>query len=404
MITENRNLYSGTPVWQEGRQPEIPYRPLTKNTSTDILIIGAGISGAMMAEALSGHGYDITIVDRRPPLTGSTAATTCLIQYEIDEPLLKLSAKLGGKKACAAWRRSKLGVESLAVKIRELGINCDYERRNSLYIAGNSLNAGQLKEECKARNVIGLAGEYLTRQELKARFGVHASAGLVSWDNVACNPVLMAGGFLNEAVRRGAKLYSPVEIQSLKRAGGGFRLGTSDGITIAAGIVIYLTGYEIPKEVPHRKHTIHSTWALSTKPVQEMPDDFPFLWEAATPYFYGRTTAGGRMIFGGEDEEFSDSAKRDALLPQKTEKLTRKLQKLLPDYRFEIDHTWAGSFGSSTTGLPSMGRVPGYKNLYAVMAYGGNGITFSRIAAEIISGEITGDHDPDAGLFAFSRQ
>ena len=51
-----------------------------------------------------------------------------------------------------------------------------------------------------------------------------------------------------------------------------------------------------------------------------------------------------------------------------------------------------------------MGRVPGYKNLYAVMAYGGNGITFSRIAAEIISGDITGDHDPDAGLFALSRR
>ena len=98
MITENRNLYSGTPVWQEGRQPEIPHRPLTKNISTDILIIGAGVSGAMMAEALSGHGYDITIVDRRPPLAGSTAATTCLIQYEIDEPLIKLSAKLGEKK------------------------------------------------------------------------------------------------------------------------------------------------------------------------------------------------------------------------------------------------------------------------------------------------------------------
>lgn len=37
------------------------------------------------------------------------------------------------------------------------------------------------------------------------------------------------------------------------------------------------------------------------------------------------------------------------------------------------------------------------------MGYGGNGITFSRIASEIVSASIGGLDDTDAGLFAFNR-
>jgi glycine/D-amino acid oxidase-like deaminating enzyme len=403
MITVNRDLYSGTPVWKDEKQPKVLHQPLNRDISTDILIIGAGVSAALMAEALSeNQNLDIVMVDRRPPLEGSTAATTALIQYEIDEPYIKLAAKIGEKKAAAAWRRSKLGLESLGIKIRQLGIDCSFERRNSLYLSGNVLNPAKLREEGQARNAIGLHGDYMGRAELKRRYGIHAPAGLLCWDNIACNPIQMSAGFLNAAINRGVKIFSPVDVENLKRkSGGGYIALTSEGYSIRAEIVILLTGYEIPRHVPHKKHTIHSTWALSTKPVKGIPSDFPFMWQAATPYFYGRTTADGRFIFGGEDEEFADAAKRDSLIPRKIAKLEKTLKKILPDYTFETEHRWAGSFGSSTTGLPSMGRVPGYKGLYAVMAYGGNGITFSRIAAEIIAADIFGYRDPDAALFSF---
>jgi glycine/D-amino acid oxidase-like deaminating enzyme len=45
--------------------------------------------------------------------------------------------------------------------------------------------------------------------------------------------------------------------------------------------------------------------------------------------------------------------------------------------------------------------VPGLKNVFAVMGFGGNGITFSQIAAEIVSSAIAGHADADADLFAF---
>ena len=44
----------------------------------------------------------------------------------------------------------------------------------------------------------------------------------------------------------------------------------------------------------------------------------------------------------------------------------------------------------------------GYPNCYAVMGYGGNGITFSMLATKLITAAILGKQVPEAALFAFN--
>ena len=67
------------------------------------------------------------------------------------------------------------------------------------------------------------------------------------------------------------------------------------------------------------------------------------------------------------------------------------------------DFAWAGTFGESENGLPSIGPVPDMPNCYAVLGYGGNGITFGVLAAQIIAQQLCGQPDPDEALFAFDR-
>ena len=47
--------------------------------------------------------------------------------------------------------------------------------------------------------------------------------------------------------------------------------------------------------------------------------------------------------------------------------------------------------------------MPGLANCYAVLGYGGNGITFSAMAAQVLRSRILGTADPDADLFSFRR-
>jgi glycine/D-amino acid oxidase-like deaminating enzyme len=109
------------------------------------------------------------------------------------------------------------------------------------------------------------------------------------------------------------------------------------------------------------------------------------------------------VICGGEDEEFSDAKRRDGLIEAKASRLSEKLERLFPHLDTKPQFAWAGSFGTTTTGLPYIGRVPRHPRILAVMGYGGNGISYAKLASEIVSSAIDGRDDSDAGLFAFKR-
>ena len=400
--TKKRDLRSGTSVWSHYRAAAVATEPLVRDQKTDVLIVGSGISGAMVAENLTAAGLSVLLLDRRRPMKGSTPASTALLQYEIDEPLTALQKKLGKDDAARAWRRSKLALESLATRVRFLSLPCHMTRRPSLYLAGDTLDADALRIEGEARMRIGLETSYLDAAALKERYGIKRKAALLSLDNVAADPRQLTAGFLNVACRRGAIIYSPVEVTDVESHRGSVSVLTKDGPIISAKAVIFASGYEMPKMIDMSRHQIISTWAIATKPQpRKLWPEQAFIWEASDPYLYARTTHDGRVICGGEDEEFSDEETRDALLMKKTGIISKKLGKLFP----QIDPTpvdrWTASFGASETGLPSIGAVPGHRGVYAVMGYGGNGITYSRLGAEILRSLLTGRRDPDQDLFAF---
>ncbi|HEY5818281.1 MAG TPA: FAD-dependent oxidoreductase [Mesorhizobium sp.] len=396
------DLRTGRTVWQAYRAAKVPTQALTRDIKTDVLIVGMGISGAMIAEALTAAGRQVVLIDRRGPLLGSTAATTALVQFEIDQPLTKLSAMIGRQKAEQAWRRSRLAVGNLTASIEELGIRCDMVRRPSLYLAGNELNAGDLREEAELRRRAGLHARYLTHSELAEQFGIDRDGAIQSHDNLSLDPRKLTAGLLLKAAERKARFYAPVEATSFEDGKDDVVVQTREGPTITAGHVVLATGYELSDRVPASTHQVISTWAIATKPQpRAIWPQAALIWEASDPYLYMRATADGRVICGGEDEEFTDEAKRDALIGEKTARIAAKLGALFPHIDTNPEFAWTGSFGTTTTGLPIIGAVPRHPRLLAIMGYGGNGITFSRIAAEIIATALDGQTDCDADLFAF---
>jgi glycine/D-amino acid oxidase-like deaminating enzyme len=188
----------------------------------------------------------------------------------------------------------------------------------------------------------------------------------------------------------------------LERRRGHTTLTTSDGIEISARHVIPCTGYELAKIVPPSGNQILSTLAITTRPqTKALWPQKALMWEASDPYLYVRATRDGRPICGGVDEEFSDAAKRNSLLPVKTKRIERRLHRLFPKLDSRSEIAWTGSFGGSPNGMPTIGEIPGHRRCYAVMGYGGNGITFSMLAAQLITSAVLGRKNPDAPLFAF---
>ena len=128
------------------------------------------------------------------------------------------------------------------------------------------------------------------------------------------------------------------------------------------------------------------------------------IWEATQDYHYARTTADGRIVFGGEDDRIRlEPAAREAATPVKSERLKSALMSLWPAAETRVDYRWSGTFDTTDDGLPLIGNVPGFTNIYAAYGYGGNGITFSFLAAELIARRISGRTSLLFDTFAIDR-
>jgi glycine/D-amino acid oxidase-like deaminating enzyme len=403
-LTRNRDLRDGAAVWTTYPMPKIFGTRLRRSVNTEVVVVGAGISGSMIAQALTEAGKRPLILDRRrAALLGSTAASTALLQFELDTPLTKLSAQVGRRKAEKVWLASRDAVNELRTRTHRLGIPAHFESRPSLYLAGNVLDAKGLAREVKQRQGIGLASEYLDRRTLRHHFGINRPAALLNHGNAETNPVELAAGYLRLALKAGAHFHAPHDIVDIDCDRRGTTLATTDGIHVHARHVVFCTGYELVKIVPPLGNRILSTWAIATRPQPNaIWPQKALIWEASEPYLYLRATADGRVICGGEDEEFSDADKRNSLTVIKTKRIEKKLQRIFPHLDPRAVVSWAGSFGGSSNGMPTIGAIPGYPRCYAVMGYGGNGITFSMLATKLITAAIFGKSIPGAKLFGFN--
>jgi glycine/D-amino acid oxidase-like deaminating enzyme len=399
----DRKIRTGTTVWQRRRMPFLPMSRLSRDKSTDVLVVGAGISGALVAESLADAGFEITILDKARPLAGATSASTALLQYDLDVPLHQLAARIGLEKAQRVWRRSCLALDGLRQRSLRLGIDAQIDIRDSLYLEGDRLDCAGLEREASARRRAGYEVQLLSRRQVARRFGIVRRCGLLSFGNLSADPRRLAAGFLRKAMDQGATLHADAKVVSVEPGNDWVMAQLEHGPVVKSRHLVFATGYEIPNHVPANGHSIASTWAMATRP-QKGWTSRCLIWEASDPYLYLRMTTEGRVICGGEDEEFRDAKHRDALLPQKISVLQRKLARLLPGLDVRAEYAWAGSFGSSPTGTPTIGAVPRMPGCYAVMGYGGNGITFSMLAAQLLRGLITGDGDADQDLFSFRRR
>ena len=308
---------------------------------------------------LSDAGLRVVVVDRRGALRGSTPASTSLVQYELDKPLMKLAQSAGREKAERMWRRSRLAVDALRERSRQLGIQADQVNRDTLYLSGNVLDRAGLLREADARRRAGFNTTFLEQREVRERFGVKGRSALLSYDNFAADPRRLASGFLNAAIARGARVYAPVEVTDIRATRRLVEAGTKDGPTIRCHSLVYATGYEMPEALSTKTHKIFSTWAVATLPQpRALWPTRCFIWEASDPYLYMRVSPDNRVICGGEDEEFSDETARDARLLRKKVAIERKLKRLFPRLDTRAAFAWCGSFGVSTDGHADHRRDP----------------------------------------------
>lgn len=382
-----------------------PYFLLTQDLKTDVVILGGGISGALLAHSLSEKGVAVVLLERGHMAMGSTAASTALLQYDIDLALHELIDRMGEKRAVRAYELSLRALNDLIEIAPKVGGDTELTKRPSLRLARTKKDAAFLEKEYEARSRSGFDVELWDATRITKNLPFAWPAVLETTPSATADPYRLTHALLHSAADNGALLFDKAGEARIERRPRSVVVHTKRGPKITARKIVIACGYEAVDHLPIKVVSLSSTYALVTEPLPD--ENFWYknssFWTTGDPYYYGRTTPDNRVIFGGGDEPFYNPSRRDELLRSKTKKLESELKKFFPETPLRTDYSWAGTFIETGDGLPYIGGIKQLPHTLFALGYGGNGITFSQLAADILADLITGRANKDAEIFSFDR-
>ena len=291
------DLKSGYPFWAVKNGLMRSFPPLAGDARCDVAVVGGGITGALIADELTRHGHHVIVVEPRDIGWGSTAASTALIQYEIDTHMVDLAKQYGEPAAVLAYQACAEAIDtlrSLAGGVRDVG----FRRQQSLYYASQRGDRSDLEAEYALRAAHGFAVEWLDADELDARFEIVAHGAILSALAASLDPYRLASRLLARVERAGGGVYDRTTVERIVPTPRGVEVRCAAG-AIRAKHVVLAAGYANEHWLPVRVARNHSSYAYVTDPIDPVALDFltsTLVWETARPYLYVRTTADNRLL------------------------------------------------------------------------------------------------------------
>lgn len=399
------DLKSGYPFWAIKNGLIAAYPKLRAPLDVDTLIIGGGISAALIARELHAAGIEVAVVEKRDIGWGSTSASTALLQYEIDTEYLELARMLGATAA----KRAYLACVGAVLRVQEIARGYDGVEAfplKSLYYASHFWHARRLRKEYAARAAIGIELDLLEADDLRERHGIDASLALLSHTAATLDPYQLTYAIFHQLRCAGVRIHDHTVMTGFTARRGGVDVQFDSGVSARCRQLILACGYESQQWLDPAVARNHSSYAYVTD-----PQDGPLgslencmIWESSRPYLYLRRTRDRRIMVGGADDVIDIPSRRDARVARKAAHLRKRVEAIFPSLNWAPAFAWAGTFAETRDGLPWFGPHEQHgPHVHFAMAYGGNGITYSQLGAEIFAQTLRGKRHPLQKLFSFKR-
>ncbi|MBX3712855.1 MAG: FAD-binding oxidoreductase [Lysobacter sp.] len=402
------DVKSGTPYWTVKNGLLRHFRRLGTNARCDVAVVGAGITGALVADELTRRGYEVVVLDACEAGWGSTAASAALVQGALDTDLIDLAKIHGHESAVRAYRACADAVSAIAARFPAPETGHDAA---SLYFGRRGSECEKLRRDYEFRRWMGLDVDWVNKDDLQACYGLRARCAVLGRPAALIDPYRATHDLLAAACGAGARVHARTRVARLRVGARGVRLDTSNRLRIEARHVVVATSHAAQCLLPAPVARNRSTYALVTNPIDDAAGlrvldavRNLLICETARPCLYMRATGDGRLMIGGEDDDTDVPARRDARVAVKAERLLRSAHRRFPDLRLDAAFAWAGTFAETPDRLPYFGphALTGNRVHYA-MPCGGNGIAFAWIGARLIADLIDGREHPLASLFGFAR-
>ena len=347
----------------------------------DVVIAGGGVIGCATAYYLAKAGAGVTLMEKREIAGEASGAAAGML---VPPPWATASGDF--RDLCLASLR--LYPALVGSLLDETSIDVQYLETGLLVPAESEPAAAALRQVARhgGDDVVPLEwveGETLRRLEPGLSPALPGAAYSPSQRHV--NPGLLTQALARAAVARGATLRQGAGVAGFARRGGRVTaVRTEAGDTIDAGHVVLAAGSwtgriarRLGAEVPTRPMRGQMV-AYRSNAVRHM------IW-GADGYLVPKS---GGFLFAGATVE--DAGFRTRTTGRGLAGLRRMARSIVPALRYgEVASAWAGLRPGSPDGLPVIGRLPGWENVYVATGHFRNGILLGPITGKLVAQLVT---------------
>lgn len=375
----------------------------TNNITTEILIIGGGITGASTAYFLTQDGHEVILLERNElasEASGLNAGTLWQIGLGTS-PDLSNTLSMGG-------------LQIFEMLQSELGNDIEFRQSGALKAIQTEEELDFLQKEVQHLKSLGYNVELLSIHDAQSIEPELSSAllGCLYYPlGGSANPIKTTQALASAAQKQGARLFIHHEVSSIKYLENThYKVVTSTGIfetqtlVLAAGpwcrdigsmLQLHIPVYSVRGQMwstgPVSSRLFHALgatesslyWHRNPHSNKNIPSELTHNDDVRlTRHLYGRQTLHGEIIFGG-DRQLTDSKTPDKAGIEANRKhvieIIPFLQQLL------IKRTWAGLMPFTSNLEPIIGKIPQYENLYIVTGSGSSGFEQGPMSGKLLA-------------------
>ena len=206
------NLQSGKYYWPTTFPDAPSYSALEEDLYCDVLIIGGGSSGAQCAYYLADTNLNVVIIEKSTIGSGSTSANTALLQYSGEKMFTDLIHTFGTDYITRHLQLLKEAVDEIEAASKNVAIDCEFNRRDTLYAASYPEDVEKLKTEYEFLKSHNCELTFLSKDEIEEKYPFSRDAAIYSYNDAEINPFRYTHALLDYAAKRGVRVYEHTEM------------------------------------------------------------------------------------------------------------------------------------------------------------------------------------------------